>query len=97
MVLTAAALFGTAASVLVISDSSTSRSAIAQAFAAPQLSDVELQSRLQAQGYTNVQSLKHDGGNLVTVTASKDGQTAQLIVDGATGQVGLSDDDDGDD
>ena len=109
MILTAAALSGAAASLLVISDLysvhvktrksacestltsaafqgcevfgfsrgrsiSTNKGAIARAFAVPLLSDVDLQSRLQAQGYTNIQNLKHDG-NLVTATASKDGQT----------------------
>ena len=95
MVLTAAAVSGAAAFLLVVSDLSTSKGVIAQALAVPLLSDMDVQSRLQAQGYTNIQNLKHDG-NLVTATASKDGQTTQLIVDGATGQVGLSGDD-GDD
>lgn len=95
MIFTVAAVSGAAAAVLVVSDLPTGKGVIAQALAVPLLSDVDVQSRLQAQGYTNIQNLKHDG-NLVTATASKDGQTTQLIVDGATGQVGLSDDD-GDD
>ncbi len=86
MILTAVALSSAAAFLLVISDLSTNKSAIARAFAIPLLSDVDLQSRLQSQGYTNIQNLKHDG-NLVTATASKDGQTTQPIVDG--GQAGL--------
>jgi hypothetical protein len=58
---------------------------VAQVVAAPQLSDSELQGRLQAQGFSNLQNLRHEG-NRVIVTATRDGQTGQLTVDPRTGQ-----------
>ena len=72
---------------------------IVRTFAAVPLSDAEIQSRLQVQGYSNLQNLQHEG-NRVIVTATKDGQTGQLAVSPTTGQVirdGDGDDKDDDD
>jgi hypothetical protein len=92
--LAAAALSGLAA-VYVAVDLSN-RGPIANAFAATPLSDAELQTRLQEQGYTNILNLQHDGKR-VRVTASKDGQTAQLVVNPTTGEVRRGSDADDDD
>ena len=59
---------------------------IAQTFAAVPLPDSEIQSRLQAQGFSNVQNLQHDGSRVI-VTATKDGLTGQLAVDPSSGKV----------
>ncbi len=88
-------ILGTGAAALVAVDLSTDSGFLKQALAAPQLPDTELQARLQAQGYTNIQDLRHAGGRVFT-TATKDGQTTQVAVNGATGQVGQVDGDDDD-
>jgi hypothetical protein len=73
---------------------------VARTFAAAvPLPDAEIQSRLQAQGFSNLQNLQHKG-NRVIVTATKDGQTAQVAVSPTTGEVirdGDGDDNDNDD
>ncbi len=68
---------------------------IQRAFAAVQLSDAELQGKLQAQGYTNVQILQHEG-NRTLVSATKDGDAVQLSLNASTGRVAGDDDDDDD-
>jgi hypothetical protein len=66
-------------------------------FAATPLSDAELQRRLQAQGFSDLQNFRHEG-NRVIVTATRNGETDQLVVDPSTGQPirgsGDADDDD---
>jgi hypothetical protein len=89
------ALSGAAAGALVLTDVARNEGFIARALAASQLSDAELQSKLQEQGYTNVQILRRDK-NRAVATAMKNGQTMQLAVNGATGRVGADDDDDDD-
>jgi hypothetical protein len=95
--LVAAALSGLAV-VYLAADFSSNNGVIANVFAATPLSDAELQTRLQQQGYTDIQNLRRDGKR-VTATATKDGQTAQLAVNPTTGQVrrGADADDDDDD
>ncbi len=79
-------------------DFSSNNGMIANVFAATPLSNAELQTQLQAQGYTDIQDIQHDGKR-VSVTATKDGQAAQLAVNPTTGQVrrGADADDDDDD
>ncbi len=87
-----AALSGGTALAVVAADHS-------QVLAAPQLSDSDLQAKLQSQGYTGLQDIRRDG-NRVHVTASKDGQAVQLTVNSRTGQVvgnNSTDDDEDDD
>lgn len=74
---------------------------ISRTFAGTPLPDREIQSRLQAQGYSNIQNLQHEG-NRVVVTATKEGLTGQFAVDPTTGKVmhgfgGQDNDDDSDD
>ncbi len=77
-------------------DVSSGGGVIARAFAATTLSDAELQSRLQTQGFSNVQNLRHEGRR-VFVTATKDGQTGQIAVNPTTGQIAHGNDGDDDD
>ncbi len=85
------------ATALALVMSSSRDGLIARTFAAVPLSDVEIQTRLEAQGFSNVQNIQHSG-NRVIVTATKDGQTGQLAVNPATGNVIRdTDGDDGDD
>jgi len=67
--------------------------------AAQQLSDVELQSKLQAQGYSGLRDIRRNG-NRVHVTVLQNGQSVRLTVDSRTGQAlgerGVDDDDDDD-
>jgi Peptidase propeptide and YPEB domain len=95
--LVAAVLSGLAVAYVAV-DASSKDGIIANVFAATALSDAALQTRLQEQGYTNIQNLRHDGKR-VSVTATKDGQTAELMVNPSTGQVrhGSDADDDDDD
>jgi hypothetical protein len=95
--LVTAVLSGLAVAYLAV-DSSNNNGMIANVFAATPLSDAELQTRLQQQGYSDIQNLQHDGKR-VSVTATKDGQTAQLVVNPTTGQIrrGSDVDDDDDD
>lgn len=69
---------------------------ITHALAAAPLSDWDLRSHLQAQGYSDIQNLRHEGRRVV-VTATKDGQTSEFVVDSATGKAARSTDDDDDD
>ena len=70
---------------------------IARTSAAVPLSDSELQSRLEFQGYSNIQNVQHNGDRVV-VTATKNGQTGELAVSPTTGKVMRdSDGDDNDD
>jgi hypothetical protein len=92
----AIALSGVAASALFLTDVASKDGRISRAFAATRLSDSELQSKLQEQGYTNVQILRHEG-NRVTATATKNGQNVQLTANGETGLVDVPDDDGDDD
>jgi hypothetical protein len=59
---------------------------VAQALAAAQLSDSELEARLHAQGYTDIEILRHEGDHL-NVTATKDGQETLLTIDPVTGEI----------
>jgi hypothetical protein len=85
-VLLAAALTGFAAGTVVVARFAGTNQVIAQGFAAAQLSDSELGARLRAQGYTDIQILRRESGH-VNVRATKDGQTADLTVDPATGAI----------
>jgi hypothetical protein len=68
-----------------------------QVQAAQQLSDAELQQKLQSQGYSDIRDIRHNG-NRVRLTALQNGQRVQLTVDARTGQpVGEGTDDDDDD
>jgi hypothetical protein len=67
---------------------------VARTFAATPLPDAEIQSRLESQGFSNIQGVQHNG-NRVIVMATKDGKTGQLAVDPVTGNV--IQDSDGDD
>jgi hypothetical protein len=64
--------------------------------AATHLSDAEIQGRLQAQGFSNLQDLQHSGDRVI-MTATKDGQTGQLAVNPNTGKVIRDSDGDDDD
>jgi hypothetical protein len=94
--LIAATLTAGAAASLVVAISPDANRLIGRTFAATPLSDDEIQSRLQAQGFSNVQNLQQDG-NRVIVTATRNGLTGQHAVNPATGKVIRDNDDDDDD
>jgi hypothetical protein len=93
--LTAGALVSVTAAAIVAVNLPSIQSLISDAVAATQLSDAELKSQLQAEGYTNLQEIQHKGDR-VYVMATKDGQTRQLVVDAVTGKQVSEDDDDDD-
>jgi len=80
---------------LVALDTLSVHGLVASTFAAVPLSDAELQNRLQSQGFSNVLNIQREG-NRAVLTATKDGQTAQITVDSRTGKVKSDNDDDDD-
>src|SRR5258708_25832736 len=68
--LIAAGLIVVAATSLVVVISSDTNGLVARTFAATQLSDAEIQGRLQSQGFSNIQNLQHDR-NRVIVQATR--------------------------
>ena len=90
-------LIAVSTTLVLVMSSSGRDGLIARTLAAAPLSDAEIQSRLEVQGFSNVQNVQHNG-NRVIVTATKDGQTGQLAVNPTTGNVIRdTDGDDGDD
>ena len=69
---------------------------VTQVLAGVPLSDSDLEDHLEAQGFTDIQGLRHDGGRVV-VTATRFGHTEQFTVDETTGDPVQSTDDDDDD
>jgi hypothetical protein len=56
------------------------------AFAADKMTDAQIQEKLKADGYTNVQITEHDRDH-VDVKATKNGKTEKLAVNPQTGAV----------
>jgi hypothetical protein len=85
----AIALSGLAASALLMTDVASKDGFFSHALAASQLSDTELQGKLQEQGYANIQIVRHEGSH-VEVTATKNGQVVKLAVNGTTGPTAVT-------
>ena len=56
------------------------------AFAQGMMTDVQIQQKLQSEGYANVQVTKHDKGQ-IDVMAMKNGKAEKLAVNPQTGAV----------
>ena len=56
------------------------------AFAADKMTDAQIQEKLKADGYTNVQIIEHDK-NHIDVKAMKNGKIEKLAVNPQTGAV----------
>jgi hypothetical protein len=79
--LCAVALAGFSLATGVVAQFASQDRLVPRAFAAPQLSDSEVEATLRAQGYTSIQIRGRDGDHVV-VTATKQGEATDLIVDG---------------
>jgi hypothetical protein len=62
-------------------------------FAADKMTDAQIQAKLKADGYTNVQITEHDRDH-VDVKATKNGKTEKLAVNPQTGAVAPDTDND---
>jgi hypothetical protein len=62
-------------------------------FAADKMTDAQIQEKLKADGYTNVQITEHDRDH-VDVKATKNGKTEKLAVNPQTGAVAPDNDND---
>jgi hypothetical protein len=62
-------------------------------FAADKMTDAQIQEKLKADGYTNVQITEHDR-DYVDVKATKNGKTEKLAVNPQTGAVAPDNDND---
>lgn len=69
----------------------TSWAALAQ-----DMTDAQIQQKLQADGYTNIGTLKREKGH-IDATATKNGQTVKLAIDPKTGAAMPDTDKDDDD
>ena len=69
---------------------------VTQVLAAVPLTDADIEDRLEAQGFTGIKDLHHEGTRVV-VTATRWGHTDQFVIDPMSGDPVQSKDDDDDD